>query len=112
MAWISMSERDLKRIEVLSEVLAGRRTQLEVRWKGISLPYRVFSEDRRVSHAAIVENKRLGRALAMVKAEQDLKQQTKVKTNSEKDRYKKRARKVYGPDYDSDLTPAAMEMPA
>ena len=26
MAWISMSERDLKRIEVLSEVLAGRRT--------------------------------------------------------------------------------------
>ena len=48
----------------------------------------------------------------MVKAEQDLKQQTKVKTNSEKDGYKKRARKVYGPDYDSDLTPAAMEMPA
>jgi transposase len=26
MGWISMSERDLKRIEVLSEVLAGRRT--------------------------------------------------------------------------------------
>ena len=26
MAWISMSERDLKRIEVLSDVRAGRRT--------------------------------------------------------------------------------------
>jgi hypothetical protein len=26
MGWISMSERDLKRVEVLSEVLAGRRT--------------------------------------------------------------------------------------
>jgi hypothetical protein len=26
MGWISMSERDLKRIEVLAEVLAGRRT--------------------------------------------------------------------------------------
>jgi hypothetical protein len=26
MGWISMSERDLQRIEVLSEVLAGRRT--------------------------------------------------------------------------------------
>ena len=26
MAWISMSERDVKRIELLSEVLAGRRT--------------------------------------------------------------------------------------
>ena len=26
MGWISMSEHDLKRIEVLSEVLAGRRT--------------------------------------------------------------------------------------
>ena len=26
MAWISMSERDLRRIEVLSDVRAGRRT--------------------------------------------------------------------------------------
>jgi hypothetical protein len=28
---------------------------LEVRWKGYSLPYRVFSKDQRVSHTAIVE---------------------------------------------------------
>ena len=29
MGWISMSERDLKRIEVLSEVRTGRRTVTE-----------------------------------------------------------------------------------
>ena len=28
---------------------------LEVRWKGHSLPYRVFSKDQRVSHTAIIE---------------------------------------------------------
>ena len=44
---------------------------LEVRWKGHSLPYRVFSKDQRVSHTAIIENKRLGHALALVKAQQE-----------------------------------------
>lgn len=44
---------------------------MEVRWKGVSLPYRVFSKDQRVSHTAIVENKRLGHALALVKTQQD-----------------------------------------
>jgi hypothetical protein len=33
--------------------------RLEVRWKGVSLPYVVFDKER-VSHAAIVENNRLG----------------------------------------------------
>jgi hypothetical protein len=37
---------------------------LEVRWNGVSLPYRVFGKDQRVNHIAIVENKRLGNALA------------------------------------------------
>jgi hypothetical protein len=37
--------------------------RLEVRWKGQVLPYRVFSKDQRVSHTAIVENKRLRHAL-------------------------------------------------
>jgi hypothetical protein len=83
-----------------------------VQWKGISLSYLVFSKDRRASHAAIVENERLGRALAMVKTQKNVKQPTTVKSNSEKDGYKKRGRRVYGPDYDSDLKPAAVEMPA
>jgi transposase len=47
--------------------------RLEVRWKGQVLPYRVFDKDQRVSHTAIIENKRLGHALAIIKAQQDLK---------------------------------------
>jgi hypothetical protein len=56
---------------------------LEVRWKGHSLPYRVFCKDQRVSHTAVVENKRLGHALAVLKAQQDIKHQPKVRTNSD-----------------------------
>jgi hypothetical protein len=33
------------------------------------LPYRVFDKDQRVNETAIVENKRLGHALAFVKAQ-------------------------------------------
>jgi transposase len=70
----------LERNEI-SENLAGKYVEvydyidrpLEVRWNGVSLPYRVFSKDQRVNHTAIVENKRLGHALALVKAAQDLK---------------------------------------
>ncbi len=69
---------------------------LEVRWRGHVLPYRVFSKDQRVSHAAVVENKRLGHALAIVKAQQDLRLTTKVMTNSEKTGYKKRPRRLSG----------------
>jgi hypothetical protein len=70
-----------------------------VRWNGISLPYRVFSKDRRITQTAIVKNKCLGHALSLVKAEQELKRETKVLTNSEKGGYKKRSRSVYGPDF-------------
>jgi hypothetical protein len=67
--------------------------RLEVRWKGQVLPYRIFDKDQRVSHTAIIENKRLGHALAIIKAQQDLKYVPKVKTNSEKIGYQKRGRK-------------------
>ena len=72
---------------------------LEVRWNGHVLPYRIFSKDQRVSHTAIVENKRLGHALALVKAQQAIRFEAKVKTNSEKGGYNKRGRLIYGPDY-------------
>ncbi len=86
---------------------------LEVRWKGHSLPYRVFSKDQRVSHTAVVENKRLGHALAVVKAQQDVKHQPKIRTNSEKLGYQKRGRQLYGPDYKAKIvTPPAVEMTA
>jgi hypothetical protein len=87
--------------------------RLEVRWKGQVLPYRVFRKDQRVNHTAIIENKRLGHALALIKVQQDIKYAPKVQTNSEKSGYKKRSRRVYGPDYEVNLQPAqkAVEMP-
>lgn len=96
----------LERSDVADE-LAGQYVDLydfhdrplEVRWKGLSLPYRIFSKDQRVSHTAIVENKRLGHALAVVKAQQDLKRSPKVMNNSEKTGYQKRVRKIYGPAF-------------
>ncbi|MFA1678198.1 ISNCY family transposase [Rhizobium mongolense] len=74
------------------ETYAYADGRLDVRWKGHSLPYRVFDKDQRVTHAAITENKRLGDVLAYIKERQD--QQTKpvVKTNSDKNGYVKRAR--------------------
>ncbi len=86
---------------VVSEELGGQYVDLydfadghlEVRWNGQVLPYRIFDKDQRVSHTAIVENKRLGHALAIIKAQQDLKYAPKVKTNSEKTGYQKRERK-------------------
>jgi hypothetical protein len=68
--------------------------RMEVLWKGISLPYVTFDKDQRVSHTAIVENKRLGAALTFIKAQRDLESSPpRVKTNSEAGRYRKNGRK-------------------
>ena len=108
----------LERNEV-SEELAGQYVELydfpdrplEVRWKGHLLPYRVFAKDQRVSHTAIVENKRLGHVLRIVKAQQDVHHSPTVQTNSSKGGYQKRGRRIYGPDYESGAPPAeAVEM--
>ena len=86
----------------VTEALVGRYVdiydfadgQLEVRWKGISLPYVSFDKDQRVSHSAIVENKRLGAALAFIKAQQDAGlPPPRVKTNSEAGGYRPNGRK-------------------
>src|SRR3954471_1675692 len=45
--------------------------RLEIRWKGLPLAYAVFDKLQRVSHAAIVENKRRGEVLAWIKERQD-----------------------------------------
>ncbi|WP_053086468.1 hypothetical protein [Microvirga massiliensis] len=45
--------------------------RLEIRWKGLPLAYAVFDKLQRVSHAAIVENKRLSEVLAWIKQQQD-----------------------------------------
>ena len=105
----------------LADGLAGQSVEvydfsdrpLEVRWKGHSPPYRVFSKDQRVSHTAIIENKRLSHALATVKAQQDIKHEPKIQTNNDKGGYKKRPRRAYGPNYKTEIAPApAVEMTA
>jgi hypothetical protein len=70
--------------------------RLDVRWNGMSLPYQVFDKDQRVSHAAIVENKRLGEVLAFIKSQQDLRSPPRLKTNSERIGYQKTGRKPPG----------------
>src|SRR5215208_4603601 len=70
--------------------------RLEVRWNGMSLPYQVFDKDQRVSHAAIVENKRLGEVLAFIKSQQDLRSPPRLKNNSERIGYQKTGRKPPG----------------
>jgi hypothetical protein len=87
-----------------TEALAGKYVdtyafadgRLEVRWQGLSLPFKIFDKDQRVSHAAIVENKRLGEVLAFIKNQQDLRPPPRVKTNSEKLGYRKTGRKSSG----------------
>jgi transposase len=57
--------------------------RLEVRWKGAALAHRVFDKKQRVTHTAIVENKRLSEALAWVKARQEEMRAAPVKSASE-----------------------------
>jgi hypothetical protein len=85
----------------LTSGLAGRYVDLfifadgrvDVRWRGLSLPYTVFDKEQRVSQAAIVENKRLGEALAFIKAQQDARKPVRIKTKSEQMGYVKRTGK-------------------
>jgi hypothetical protein len=67
--------------------------RLEVRWKGVALSYRAFDKDQRVSQADIVENKRLSAVLAQVKEMQESRPPPRVKTNSEKNGYRKTGRR-------------------
>lgn len=83
------------------ETYAYADGRLDVRWKGYSLSYQVFDKDQRVTHAAITENKRLGDVLAYIKERQDEQVKPKVKSNSDKNGYVKRAR---GPGRRKDFT--------
>jgi Homeodomain-like domain len=78
------------------DIMAFADGGLEVCWQGLSLPFKVFDKDQRVTHAAIVENKRLGEALAFIKRQQDLRSPPRVKTNSERGGYQKSGRKSPG----------------
>jgi hypothetical protein len=62
----------------LTETLPGKYLEifdfgngrLELRWSGVSLPYRIFEKDQRVVHATVVENKRLSTTLAVIQEQQ------------------------------------------
>ncbi len=75
------------------ETYAYADGRLDIRWKGHSLLYRTFDKDQSVTHAAVVENKRLGDVLAYIKEQQDRDHAAAPKTNSEKIGYKPRGRK-------------------
>ena len=95
---VMLEETELTRglVDQYVDTYAFADGRLEVRWKGISLPYTAFDKDQRVSHTAIVENKRLSAALAYVKEMQDSQPAPRVKTNSEKSGYRKTGRKGRG----------------
>ena len=73
--------------------------RFEVRWKGFSLPYRVFDPDQqRVTHAAITENKHLSAALAYAKEIQDARLADEaVKIGKQRTKYTPTGRKPPGP---------------
>jgi hypothetical protein len=68
---------------------------LEARSNGHTLPYTSPARTN-VSHTAIVENKRLSHAPSSVKAQQEVKREPKVQTNSEKIGDKKNPHQLYG----------------
>jgi transposase len=70
---------------------------LEIRWKGVPLPYSAFDKDQRVTHAAVTENKRLGAVLEHVKAMQEQDDPPKPKpAGKQRTRYTKTGRKPPG----------------
>lgn len=92
---IMLEENDVTRgvVGKYVETYAYADGRLDIRWKGHSLPYKIFDKDQRVTHAAVVENKRLGEVLAYIKEQQDRDHAPAPKTNSEKIGYKPRGRK-------------------
>jgi len=76
------------------EMADGR---IQIRTKGVALPHTVLNPERRITHAAITENKRLGAVLAHIKEEQDkVAQKPQIKPVSAKNGYKKTGRRSPG----------------
>lgn len=80
--------------------------RLDMRRKGLALPYTVLDKEQRVSHAAMTENRRLGEVLAFIKAPQDSRLPPRVRTNSEKTGYRKRTGARRGRPCGADLVAA------
>lgn len=100
-----MLKYDRKRIKLavndLTRSLAGTYVdvyeladgRIQVRAKGVALPYTIMNPERRITHAAITENKHLSAVLAHIKEEQDkAAPKPKVKPVSAKNGYVKNGR--------------------
>ena len=71
--------------------------RIQIRAKGIALPHSILNPERRVTHAAITENKHLSAVLAHIKAEQEAQPANpKVKPVSRKNGYVKTGRRPPG----------------
>lgn len=71
--------------------------RLDLRWKGISLTYRIFDKDQqRVTHAAITENKRLGEVLAYAMELQQAKPPSLPSAGKQRTRYEPTGKKPPG----------------
>ncbi len=68
--------------------------RLEVRWKGVLLPYRAFDPDQQhVTHAAITENKRLGAVLEAIKELQEAAAPKVTTVGKQRTRYQPKGRR-------------------
>ncbi|TNC58980.1 ISNCY family transposase [Rubellimicrobium roseum] len=72
--------------------------RLDVRWRGLSLPYRVFDPDQqRVTHAAITENKRLSAVLEAIKEMQEAQPPKIPAAGKQRTRYQPTGQRSPGP---------------
>ncbi len=104
-----MLKYDRKRIKLevneLTRGLAGKYVdvyeygcgRIQVRANGVVLPHSILNPERKITHAAITENKRLSAVLEHIKAEQDkVPPKVKVKPISAKNGYVKTGRRPPG----------------
>ena len=71
--------------------------RIQVRAKGVALPHAILNPERRITHAAITENKRLSAVLEHIKDEQDkAPPKVKVKPVSARNDYKKTGQRPPG----------------
>lgn len=69
---------------------------VEVVMNGISLPYRMFDKEQRVTHAAITENKRLSEVLRFIKEQQENNPPKLRRVGAQRTRYEPTGRKSPG----------------
>ena len=96
---IKLAVNDLTRglVGKYADVYEMADGRIQVRAKGVALPHTILNPERRITHAAITENKHLSAVLAHIKDEQDkAAPKPKVKPVSNKNGYVKTGRRSPG----------------